>query len=95
MSDNEITTGQATVTVAGTAELLITMGQRATRITIKALAANTGDIYVGPSTVDSADGFILDAGEEVTIVVETGETAIYIDSSVNGEGVSYIYWNGN
>jgi len=94
MSDNEITTGQATVTVAGTAELLITMGQSSTRITIKALAANTGDIFVGPSTVDSADGFVLDAGEEVTIVIEQGETDIYIDSSVNGDGVSYIYWNG-
>jgi len=90
MSDNDITTGQATVTAAGTAELLITMGDRSTRITIKALAANTGDIYVGPSTVDSADGFILDAGEEVTIVIEQGQTDIYIDSDVNGEGVSYL-----
>ena len=95
MSDNDITTGQATVTAAGTAELLIAMGQRSTRITIKALADNTDDIYIGPSTVDSADGFILAAGEEVTIVVEQGETNIYIDSAVNGEGVSYIYWCGN
>ena len=46
-------------------------------------------------TVDSSTGFVLDAGEEVTIVIEHGETAIYIDSSVNGEGVSYIYWVGN
>jgi hypothetical protein len=94
MSDNEIKTGQATVTAAGTAELLITMGEMSTRITIKALATNTGNIYVGTSTVDSADGFILAAGEEVTIVIEMGQTDIYIDSDVNGEGVSYIYWNG-
>jgi len=92
MSDNNIITGQTAVTTAGTAELLVAMGERACMITIKAFSTNTGNIYIGPSTVDSATGFILAAGEEVTIVVEAGHTDIYIDSDVSYEGVSYIYW---
>ena len=92
MSDNDITTGQATVSAAGTAELLITMGDRATAIIIKAHTTNSGNIFVGPSTVDKDDGFILDAGEEVTIKFDMGQTDIYIDSETNDDGVSYVYW---
>lgn len=81
--------GQKTVTTAGTQVALGSTTTLYRGVRIKALHGNTGWIYVGASSVSSADGFVLDAGEEV--YVETGNLDdVYIDSSVNGEGVSYI-----
>lgn len=82
--------GQTTVTTAGTQVALGTSTALPSGLLrIKALHANTGWIYVGDSTVDSATGFVLDAGEEVVLTINNLAT-VYIDSSVNGEGVSYI-----
>ena len=84
--------GQKVVTTAGTQVLLITDDEEIYVITIKAKSTNTGDIYVGDADVSSSTGFILSAGEEVTIFIDEDDTSIWIDSSVNGEGVSYIGW---
>lgn len=80
--------GQKNVTAAGTAEAL--GGDQAyKKITIIANSTNTGNIYVGNSSVDSSTGAILPAGGWVDLeFINTNE--IYIDSSVNGEGVSWI-----
>ena len=83
---------QKTVAAAGTAELLKTAESEVNVITIKAESTNTGYIYVGDADVDSTNGFILSAGEEVTIFIDDDDTDIYIDSSVNGDGVSFIGW---
>lgn len=81
--------GQKTVTTAGTELVLASTQVLLSGVTVKALHGNTGWIYVGKSGVSSADGFVLDAGESVFI--ETDNLAdVFIDSSVNGEGVSYI-----
>jgi hypothetical protein len=81
--------GQKTVTTAGT-ELALGTSQALTQgVWIKALHANTGFIYVGLTGVSSADGFVLDAGESIFIPIDNRAT-IFIDSSVNGEGVSYV-----
>ena len=79
--------GQKTVTAAGTQVQL--GAQSCNRINIKALSGNTGLIYVGVSTVDSATGFELSAKEQITLDI-TDASMVWIDSSVNGEGVSYI-----
>lgn len=80
--------GQKTVTTAGT-EVALASTQAIHHVTIKALHANTGMIFVGKNPVTSSTGFVLDAGEQ--IFVEVDDLAdVYIDSSVNGEGVSYI-----
>lgn len=81
--------GQTTVTTAGTEVALgssqaLIVGQ----ITIKALHANTGWIYVGKNPVTSSTGFVLDAGES-TVIMTDNIADVFIDSSVNGEGVSY------
>jgi len=89
---SNIFNGQKTVTAAGTAELLLTTDLDIYVVTIKAKSTNTGLIYVGDGDVDSTHGFILGAGEEVSIFVDTDDTNPYIDSSINGEGVSYIGW---
>ena len=81
--------GQKTVTTAGTRVVLATTQTLVSGVTIKALSTNTGIIYVGNSTVSSSNGFRLSASAEIFIEIDNLAT-IYIDSSVNGEGISYI-----
>lgn len=82
--------GQKAVTAAGTAEALaaeetpLTSGVR-----IKAHSDNTGVIYVGDSSVDSTNGFILAAGEELFVEIDDLATC-FIDAGTNGDGVSFI-----
>jgi hypothetical protein len=81
--------GQKTVASAGTAEVLAT-NTTIKSVTIKALLANTNNVYVGDSSVDSSNGFELDAGESISLDINN-LADIYIDVDTNGEGVSYIY----
>lgn len=79
--------GQKDVTAAGAAEALGTT-QVYKELTIIAKSTNTGNIYVGDSTVDSITGMILPAGGFVSFhFVDIAD--VYIDSDVNGEGVSF------
>ena len=80
--------GQKNVTTAGTRVPLGTT-QKYKEINIIAKDTNTGYIYVGNSTVDSTNGAILPKGGYVTLqFIDIAD--VYIDSSVNGEGVSWI-----
>lgn len=81
-------TGQTNVTTAGT-RVALGSSQAVKSVVIKAKTTNTGLIYVGGSTVTSSNGFILSAGDTVSIDIANIAT-ISIDSSVNGEGVSYL-----
>lgn len=92
--------GQKTVTTAGTRVALVATRTLARYLYIKPLPANTNNIYVGDVTVTSSTGFVLDNGD-VTGWRWVGPpeggvdfidlNKIYIDSAVNGEGVSFIY----
>jgi hypothetical protein len=85
---NSIINGQKDVAAAGTAEAL--GGPTAiVSVTIKALGDNTGNIYVGDSSVDSSNGFILEPGDSVSLDIDD-LSDVYIDAQVNGEGVSYL-----
>jgi hypothetical protein len=84
--------GQVTVTTPGTAVEVIDSDLSAFVITIKAFADNTGNIYVGDEDVDSDTGFILDAGEEVTLFINNKTNTLYIDAGTGSDGVSYIGW---
>ena len=86
-------TGKKTVTTAGT-QLALSAGQVVNNpVAVKALAGNTGLIYVGDSSVSSANGFELSAGE-VIIFDFVGDLAnVWIDSAVNGEGVTWLILN--
>lgn len=81
--------GVQTVTTAGTS-VQLSSPSAIKSITIRAKSTNTGFIYVGASTVSSANGFQLKASETVSLDIANIGT-VWIDSSVNGEGVSYIY----
>lgn len=86
------TSGQKTVAAAGTAEQL-GAGVCLCGLMIKALIDNTGFIYLGndgAGDVTSANGLVLSAGDFIVIPALARFEHVYIDSSVNGEGVSWI-----
>ena len=83
--------GTNDVTTAGTREAL-GASTVIKSVTIRAKATNTGNIYVGGVTVDSTNGIALAANDSVEIDIKNLAT-VYIDSSVNGEGVGFTYFN--
>lgn len=86
---SSILNGQETVAVVGTAEPLATASTPIISVTVKALHGNTGMVYVGNEDVTSATGYVLDAGEPVSIDIDD-LADVYIDVDVAGEGVSWI-----
>ena len=91
LSDDIPTTlanGQKTVTTAGTAEVL---GATTTiqGVIIKALSTNTNSVYVGDSSVDSTNGYVLRRGASVAFDIDNLDD-VYVDVDTNGEGVSFL-----
>ena len=81
--------GVQTVTTAGT-RVALASTTAIKSVTVRAKSVNTGLIYVGSSIVESSNGFQLSSGETVSIDIDN-LSKVYIDSAVNGEGVSYVY----
>lgn len=82
--------GQKTVTTAGTREQMPAQAiPKGYVVLIKALDGNTGLIYIGDVTVDSSNGYELTKNGIVTLQL-TDLDKLYIDSSIDGEGVSWI-----
>lgn len=87
--------GQRTVTTAGTAVQLGT-AMIDGPVMVKALDTNTGVVALGndgANDVTVANGLRLEAGEVVVLewVHELG--TLWLDSAVNGEGVSWMALN--
>jgi hypothetical protein len=76
--------------VTGTAAALATNACR--KALIKALAANTINVYVGPSGVTIATGFELAPGESVSLDISNTNLAFVI-ASTTGASVSWIATN--
>lgn len=83
-----ILNGQTTVTTAGS-RVVLSASAACKSVTVKAFITNTGIIYVGNSSVSSSNGFRLSAGDTVSMDISNLNT-VNIDSSVNGESVSYL-----
>jgi len=84
--------GQTTVTTAGTEVILAASRNVNCAVMVKALPANTGVMYVGQvnGAVSSSTGMPLSAGE-VLIFDFVGDLAqVWVDSTVNGEGVAWL-----
>ena len=86
--------GVKTVTTAGTDEALA--GSTACKkVTIQAQTDNTGWIAVGTSGVDATvatgTGVLLGAGDAFELEIDN-LADVYIDSTVDGEGVRYTYF---
>ena len=84
-----LSSGKTTVTTAGTRVVLAATASVNSGVVIKALHGNTGIIYVGNSTVASTNGLQLYANEAITVITASLAN-VYIDSSVNGEGVTWL-----
>lgn len=89
-----IFSGQKTVTAAGTAETLVASDtQYQGPVMIKALPANTGVMYVGQVTgdVSSSNGMPLSAGEVCVLFNAQNLLNVWVDASVSGEGVAWLW----
>lgn len=93
--------GQVTVTTAGTRVQLSAVATRVTSVTIQALPANTGVIYVGDDSVDSTHTVAILAASQSTVISgdldgfgtqELLLSDIYLDSSVSGEKIAFSYF---
>jgi len=86
--------GRKIVTTAGTAEKLVSTATSCKWVIIVAEEDNTGTIVIGSSTVVAAKatrrGVPLNAGDSIMILIDD-LSKIYIDSTVSGEGVTFIY----
>lgn len=85
--------GQDSVTTAGTAvqlnggtSLTIPAGAE---LVVRSDGGNAGNIYVGDSDVSSSNGFVLGAGESVSVPTDDVNN-VHIDADNNGEGVSWL-----
>ncbi|MHA1950101.1 MAG: hypothetical protein ACW99G_01165 [Candidatus Thorarchaeota archaeon] len=86
----ELVYGQKNVTTAGTAVLLLPGSQTTHTLTITSDEDNTGNIYLGDSNVDSSNGYKIPVGGAISVDHNHALDNFYIDSDVNGDGVSYI-----
>ncbi len=83
--------GVQAVATAGTAEPLAATSTplSAGLVRIRALAGNSGIVYVGDSDVDAATGYPLAGGEEMLLNI--GDLAdVYVDAAVNDDGVKFV-----
>lgn len=81
--------GRTVVTTAGTRQNL--GGERPNApVAVKALAGNSGIVYVGNSNVSSANGFELSAGEVIIFDTVRHMQSIYVDAASNGDGVCWL-----
>ena len=84
-----------TVDAAGTAQALSTTSLEVVKAVVKAQADNTGNIFVGDSSVSSATGLVLDAGQEVVLDPARGYidlSQVYIDAGTTDDGVEVLYY---
>ncbi len=85
--------GRKIVTTSGTSERLAPSNQ-ISNIIIQAETDNTGTIVVGSLGVIAAlatrTGIALVAGDSITLNI-TDPFSIYIDATVNGDGVTYLW----
>lgn len=85
---NSIKCAIQTVTTAGTRVQLPNYPCR--EVTVIAKKTNTGSVFIGGSDVSSSVyGVQLAVNESFTFSISNTDI-IYIDSSVSGEGVSYV-----
>jgi co-chaperonin GroES (HSP10) len=87
--------GQKTVTTAGTAVALGTQAVNAP-LMVKALDTNTGVVALGndgAGDVTTSNGLRLEAGDTVIFEYVGHLASLWLDSAVNGEGVSWLILN--
>jgi hypothetical protein len=93
--------GTTDVGTAGTAVQVSNTRRRVLSVTFIARAGNTGNVYVGDSTVSSTNGVELQQGQSFTfnpgsMGVSIPFSDFYVDAANNGDDVDHgaILWDG-
>ena len=89
-----LTDGVKTVTAAGTAEPLAATSTECISVVVQALVDNTGNVFIGASTIEDGRGIELEPGDSLTFAGVNNRNLydlvnIYVDAETNGEGVGY------
>lgn len=84
--------GKQTVATAGNRAAIAASQALTEGVWVRALDANTGLIYVGNSTISSTAGGTRLAGKESVFIRIDNLSKVYVDSAVNGEGVTFLGW---
>lgn len=93
-----LTSGSKTVTTAGNPVRVAAQSTRVYWVEIQAKCGNTGNIFVGDSTVSSTVGTTLTPCTSLQMKPNPGDRSVidlynvWLDSAVNGEGVLINYW---
>lgn len=83
-----------TVAAAGTAQPLSATSLPVNSIIVQAATANTGNVFIGDSTVSATNGITLIPGETYSITItamgrtdEIDTATVYVDAATNGDKV--------
>jgi hypothetical protein len=89
-----IGSGKKIITTAGVKETLVSSSTPCKEVLVMALPTNTGEIWVGDANVSASDkiGIVLYKGDAISIQIDNLQK-IYLDATVDGDGVSFIYVN--
>jgi hypothetical protein len=93
---SELGDGRKTVSASGIAEQLSVASVPCKEVIVVALITNLNDIAIGDDTVVAGGatkrGIPLMAGQSTSIKIDN-LNKIYINADVNGEGITYLYYN--
>ena len=78
--------GEKTVAAAGSPEALAGSTAVVSGVVVQAKPANAGNVLIGNST---SQKILLTAGESVPLSIDN-LSKVYVDVTVNGEGVNYV-----
>lgn len=86
------------ITTSGTPEALSASALRVVAFSVQSKTGNTGTVHIGDSTVDNSTkpGMLLTEAQLIAFPPKQGFyydlADVYVDVSVNGEGVDVTYW---
>ena len=86
--------GTTTIATAGTEQQISNTNNRVRWLKAKALAANSGIVYIGVSDITATNGYELSAGNEIELnFADAGGTilwsTVYVDAATNGDKVCW------
>jgi hypothetical protein len=86
--------GTTTISTAGSEQQISNTNNRVRWLKAKALAANSGIVYIGVSDITATNGYELSAGNEIELnFADAGGTilwsTVYVDAATNGDKVCW------
>jgi hypothetical protein len=86
--------GTTTISTAGSEQQISNTNNRVRWLKLKALAANSGLVYIGVSDITATNGYELSAGNEIEFnFADAGGTilwsTVYVDSASDGDKVAW------